>query len=215
MKYIVFTGGEFAQSSLSKQYVQEADIIIAADSGANTAVKLGIIPLVVLGDMDSIDEKTRATLEGQSTQFIVSSPEKDETDTELALDYAIKHGATEISVLGGTAGNRLDHVLANVLIATKYNIPIYFIDGLQISWVVKGPVKQKVFGQKGDLLSLLPITTAVEGITTKNLYYPLSNGTLLFGKPRGVSNVFIDNEATVSFEKGLLLFVHTSRDGAE
>lgn len=212
MKYVVFTGGTFTPSRYTQQALEQADVIIAADSGANTALELGIIPSVVLGDMDSIDEQTRTTLEGKSTQFIVSSSEKDETDTELALDYAIKQAATKITVLGGTAGDRIDHILANLLLLTQSNVHIEFINGLQKTWLAKGPIEEIIYGEKGDLLSLIPLVLDVTDITTQHLYYPLKNETLLFGKPRGVSNVFTDNTVTVSFQEGILLFVYTSHD---
>ncbi|HYK08073.1 MAG TPA: thiamine diphosphokinase, partial [Candidatus Eisenbacteria bacterium] len=84
-----------------------------------------------------------------------------------------------------------------------------FINGNQVSWVEKGPAKVSLSGKKGDLLSLIPLSPEVTGITTKNLYYPLRNETLYFGLPRGISNVFTEDSAEVSFAKGMLLFVHT------
>lgn len=209
MHVVIFTGGNFIPSTLSQQVIKTADTVIAADSGANTAVKLGIFPEIVVGDLDSIDTATKKVLQTKKTPFITSPTEKDETDTELAVDYAIQHGATKITLLGGIAGDRFDHIVANLFLATKYKIPIMFIQGKQISWIAKGPSEQIIRGKKGDLLSLIPLQQDAIGITTKHLYYPLNNGTLTFGRPRGISNVLTKNHADVSFEKGILLFVHT------
>ncbi len=231
MHYVIFTGGQFNPHPLFQKILQEADTIIAADSGADTAVLQNIFPSVVVGDMDSLSQKTQKLLQQHGSIFsnmpttLVSVPfgktrpptpsEKDQTDTELAIAYALQHGATKITILGGIAGNRLDHIIANILLATMYPIPMQFLSVNQIAWVGKGPTKQVISGEKGDTLSLIPLSQKVEGITSTGLYYPLTNDTFVFGKPRGVSNVLTTARATVSFKKGTLLFVHTIHEWAE
>jgi len=105
---------------------------------------------------------------------------------------------------------RFDHTMANImLLATVYRVPIRIIDGPSICWLLRGPGHAAISGRRGDLLSLLPLTSEATGIRTSNLYYPLYGETLHFGKPRGVSNVLTQEHAEVSLEKGLLLIVHT------
>ncbi len=212
MRFVIFTGGDFTLHFLSQKSIEKAERIIAADSGANTAVQHKIYPSVVVGDFDSIDKTTKALLKEKGVQSVRYNPQKDETDTELAIDYAIKEGASEITVLGGIAGNRLDHILATLLLSTNYAIPIRFINSNQISWIKNGPSSMAIDGKKGDLLSLIPLTASVHNITTKNLHYPLKNESLLFGKPRGISNVFTRNKAYVKHGSGILLFIHTIHD---
>ncbi|MDE2589403.1 MAG: thiamine diphosphokinase, partial [Patescibacteria group bacterium] len=106
-------------------------------------------------------------------------------------------------------GNRIDHVLANMFLTFHKGILMRFINGNQISWVSKGPATVTFSGIPGDLLSLIPLSETVIGIDTTNLHYQLSQGTLFLGKSRGISNVLIASSATVSFTRGVLLFVHT------
>lgn len=209
MHVIVFSGGECTKSTLVEDALQSAQFFIAADSGAHLAKKLGIHPDAIVGDFDSLSHSEKTYFEKKGMVTLSHPTEKDETDTELAIDYAVQKGATDITILGGNRGNRFDHVIANLLLSLTYSVPIRFMDGKQISWVVKGPQKVKIEGKKGELLSLIPLLGNVEGIMSKNLYYPLKNDTLVFGKPRGVSNVLTKNIAKIAFEKGSLLLVHT------
>lgn len=209
MRVVIFSGGEITRSQLIEQTLVSVDKIIAADGGANAADALGIVPDIVVGDMDSIQPVVRKKLEKKSVQFISHPQEKDETDTELALDYALKSGATEITILGGNEGTRFDHVMANILLALTCPILLRFVNGNQISWIEKGPISRSISGKKGDLLSLIPVAGNVRGIILQGLQYMLQNETLLLGKPRGVSNVFTSKTATVRLGKGSLLIVHT------
>jgi len=224
MHVVIFTGGEFTKSNLTEKVVKEADMILAADSGAEYAVKLDIYPAAVLGDLDSISSKTKDLLKKHGTQFVSmpttllshannrnfdNASEKDQTDTELAVRYALEQGATKITILGGNAGDRFDHVMANTLLATAIDVPMQFVNGNQVSWIEKGPATVPLSGKKGDLLSLIPLSQEVTGITTSNLYYPLKRETLLFGLPRGVSNVMKGKNASVRLKKGIVLIVVT------
>lgn len=209
MEYVIFAGGDISSSDLIKKVLQQADIIIAADGGVNSAVELGCIPSVVIGDFDSVKPSILKKLQKEKTQLFRFPAEKDETDTELALDYAVKHGAEKIIILGGTAGDRFDHIMANVFLALTSPIPLQFINGNQIAWIEKGPVSCSIVGKKGDLLSLIPLAEDVVGVTLSGLQYGLKNETLFFGRPRGVSNVFVLKKATMSFTKGTLLCIHT------
>ena len=209
MHFVIFTGVGFQSGKLAFEVIQNADKIIAADSGAKTAVDLNIIPTVVIGDFDSLSVKIQSFLKGKGCRFITAPKEKNETDTHLAINYAISEGASKITILGGTTGDRFDHILSNLLIAAESHVPIRFIDGRQESWIETGPRKVKVKGKKTDLLSLIPITKVVNHIRTQNLYYPLKDESLFMGKTRGISNVFVRSDVLVAFTKGILLFVHT------
>ncbi len=209
MHFVIFTGGGFQSGKLALEAIQNADKIVAADSGAEIAVGLNIIPTVVIGDFDSLSVKTQSFLKEKGCRFITSPKEKNETDTNLAINYAVSEGASKITILGGTTGDRFDHILSNLLITAESHVPIRFIDGRQESWIETGPKKVDIKGKKGDLLSLIPISRSVDRIQTQNLYYPLKDESLFLRKTRGVSNVFVKSDALVSFTKGILLFVHT------
>ncbi len=208
MHAIVFSGGQLVKSSLVDQAIASGKLFVAADSGADSALKLGIYPDVVVGDMDSISKRTKEKLKEKNVAFVTSQAEKDETDTELAIDEGIRRGATSVTIIGGSIGERLDHVLANVFLAYVYKIPITFVNGLQRSFLLQSSEELHMNGRKGDLLSLIPLSET-SGIYTTGLQWELKNSELVFGKPRGVSNVFLRKKISVSLGKGLLFVIHT------
>ncbi len=209
MHVVIFSGGIVQKSPLILDVIKKADRVIAADQGAKSALLLDVVPEVVIGDFDSLSKTVQRQLEQKGVELIPYPNEKDETDTELALGYAIKNGATKITILGGTEGDRFDHVIANLFLSTVSTVPINFINGNQISQVLQGPASCLVTSKKGDLISLIPLSTDAEGVTTENLKWKLKNEKLLFGRPRGVSNVFTRENAKISLKKGFLLVVNT------
>lgn len=208
-KAIIFVNGNLAHLQDIKASLQETDTVICADGGANHALACGINPEVVIGDLDSISPEVKTILEERATTIISYPKEKDFTDSELAIQYAIDHHAQEI-VIVGLLGDRLDHFLANILhIAhlTKTIQNITMIEGKQTISVIH---KTKKFdGKAGDTLSLIPLGTDCTGITTHHLYYQLNNEHLPFGSTRGISNVFTHAQATVTLKRGILLAIHT------
>jgi thiamine pyrophosphokinase len=210
MHVVIFAGGTVRPGQAVQQALASADMIIAADSGAASALQLGCIPSVVVGDFDSLEALRLQQLRGQGSQIIRVAAEKDETDTELAVLTAIERGATIITLLGALGGARFDHTMANVMLLAGFESPhIRIVDDLSTCWLLRGPDSTQITGHSGDLLSLIPLTAEATGIRTTNLYYPLRGETLRFGKPRGVSNVFTAEHAEVSLESGLLLVIHT------
>ncbi len=210
MDIVIFTGGNLRPGKFVQNTLASCDKVIAADSGAKTAVDFQMSPTAVIGDLDSLDPATKKVLEQKGCDFVIYDAKKDETDTELALRYAIKNNATQISILGGTEGDRLDHILTNILSVININIPVKFVNGSMMAWVEKGPKTAKITGRQADLLSLIPLTPTVTQILTSNLRYPLYRETLLMGRGRGISNVLTQKNAEVTFSRGALLFVHYS-----
>jgi thiamine pyrophosphokinase len=115
VRAIIVAGGQAGGNEDWRRWVWEGDWIIGADGGAAQALAWGLVPHLVIGDMDSLPGEARAALEAQGSRFVVHPRAKDETDLELALTYATQRGAREIVVLGALGG-RLDHTLANVLL---------------------------------------------------------------------------------------------------
>ena len=210
MHVVIFAGGTLKPGKAFYQEIASADLIIAADSGAATALQYGYIPAIVVGDFDSLDAHLLQELSERGSQVRQVAVEKNETDTELAVQAAIEQGATSITLLGALGGERFDHTMANILLlADIATVPAKIVDGPSTCWLVRGPASSVIDGQKGDLLSLLPLTGEASGVRTKGLYYPLHGETLRFGKPRGVSNVLIQEQAEVFLVEGMLLVIHT------
>jgi thiamine pyrophosphokinase len=209
MHVVIFAGGTYQPGKASQKAIIDADMLIAADSGAATALSLGHIPAFIIGDFDSLDKQLVEQLRGRGSQIISVAIEKDETDTELAVQLALEQGATEITLLGALGGERFDHSIANVLLLAGFDdVPIKIIDGPSTCWLLRGPGSTAIEGQTGDLLSLFPLAGDATGIRTQGLYYPLKGETLRFGKPRGVSNALTGERAEVSLESGMLLVIH-------
>ncbi len=210
MHVVIFAGGTLKPGKAFYKAIASAGLIIAADSGAATALQYGCIPAIVVGDLDSLDTHLLQELSERGSQVRQAAVEKNETDTELAVQAAIEQGATSITLLGALGGMRFDHTMANILLlAGIESVPMRIVDGPSTCWLLRGPGSSVISGQKGDLLSLLPLTGEASGVRTRGLYYPLHGETLRFGKPRGVSNVLIQEQAEVSLESGMLLVIHT------
>ncbi len=210
MHVVIFAGGAFQPGKAFYEAIGSGDMIIAADRGAATALQLGYTPSIVVGDFDSLDTLLLQELSERGSQVRKVAVEKDETDTELAVQLAIEQGATSITLLGALGGARFDHTMANILLLAGFDsVSIRIVDGPSTCWLLQGPGSSVIGGQIGDLISLLPLTRDAIGVRTTGLYYPLHGETLYFGKPRGVSNVLIEEHAKVSLEEGMLLVVHT------
>lgn len=212
MKAVIFTGGDIKNYEKVRKYVANADFIICADSGVRHAFKMNIKPDILVGDLDSISYEDRRKVEELGIKIVKFPKEKDYTDTELAICEALKVGASE-AVLLGALGGRPDHSLANVFLMVSFKeegLDLRLADENWEMFVIDKKIK--IPGKKGDILSLIPLTPKVQDVKTDGLYYPLNSETLLMGPARGISNVFIENEATVNLKEGLLLAIKITEE---
>jgi thiamine pyrophosphokinase len=192
-------------------------LIVAADGGTKHAQALGLVPHVIVGDLDSLPEQEAERLESAGSRLIRYPPRKDFTDLELALQQVQLHDITEVLVLGAL-GNRWDQTLANLLLPAAenfQNLSIRLVDGAQEISLIREGQRVEISGRAGDTVSLIPLGGDAGGITTGALEYPLAGETLRFGSSRGVSNVMLGEKAAVSLEKGLLLCVIIHQEGEE
>src|SRR6266487_6582134 len=210
MHIVIFAGGALRPGKAFYAAINSADMFIAADNGAATALQYGCTPRIVVGDFDSLDEFLLEDFGKRGSEIRRAAVEKDETDTELAVQVAIDEGATRITLVGALGGARFDHTMANILLLAGFEgVPITLADGPSMCWLVRGPGSSAIDGQVGDLVSLLPLTSDASGVRTKGLYYALKGETLAFGKPRGVSNMLIEEHAEISVQGGMLLVIYT------
>ena len=197
----VVTGGEPPDPDLLGE-LAPPKLVVAADSGADVARSLGVLPDVIVGDFDSVTPAAAAVAEQR--RFPV---DKDATDLALALAEARHRGAGSISVVGGSGG-RLDHFLANVAVLASDELATVRVDALMGSarlWVVRR--RETIRGTVGDLVTLLAHGGPATGIHTTGLRWALDGETLEAGSSRGVSNVLAAPEATVTLETGVLLAI--------
>ena len=193
-------------------------MVVAADGGARHAATLGVAIDLWVGDGDSLGEPDLAALEAAGVPVERSRPDKDESDTELAILAAIRLGASGVVVVGALGGPRIDHALANLGLLALPELdgrPATILDVAARIGLVRAPgadgrpVTRRLAGRIGDIVSLLPLGPGVEGVTTEGLAYPLSDEPLSIGHTRGLSNVRVASEASVAVRSGLLLVVET------
>ncbi len=218
MKKILFViaGGEirdtaFLQAKLSELRPAE---IICADSGAAYIHAIGLVPHVIIGDMDSLSPGMLEYFTEQRCKIIKFSERKNETDTQLALKYALDALPDEIYVFGAF-GTRIDHTLANVsllILGANKGIQIKLIDEWCEAFVVKRACT--IGGEPGQTVSLLPLSDNVTGITIEGFEYPLNNGAMEIGIPYGVSNRLTAARGVICVKSGHLLVIRYFRVGA-
>jgi thiamine pyrophosphokinase len=184
-----------------------AETVVAADGGLLRARALGLGVDVVVGDLDSATPEALAAAEAEGARIVRHPQAKDATDLELALDEVVALGARRVLVVA-SAGGRLDHLLGSVLLLAEERYAGLELDahvGDALVHVVRG--ERTLRGAPGELLTLVPLGGAADGVTTAGLEYPLRGETLAPGTTRGVSNVFLETEARVTLERGVLLAI--------
>ncbi|MGQ9492566.1 MAG: thiamine diphosphokinase [Anaerolineae bacterium] len=207
MRAIIVANGCIEEGENYQSLVRADDWIVAADGGAVIALQLGLVPRVVVGDLDSLPFEVRGQLEEHGCEFVSHPARKDETDTELAIRYALEQGADEIVLLAAT-GDRLDHTLANVFLLGMPQLKgkqAKIITRNTEVWLLRGGEELEIRGQPGDIVTLLPFGQDAMGIHSNGLEWALHDDTLHFGPARGVSNVMTAETARVSLREGLLV----------
>ena len=210
---VIISGGDMENYEYHRKIINQAEIVICADAGGRHALNLGIIPDIVMGDMDTISEEEIGRLKKEGVSLNRYSKEKDYTDTHLALCKALELGYEHIDMVA-CLGGRFDHSLANVMLLALPQVrkmDIRILSPTQEIFLVKSDMKFK--GQKGDTFSLLPLSENVAGINFSGLYYQLSKGELEMGVPIGVSNLLLEEEVKIKVSKGLLLGIRTKSIG--
>lgn len=207
---IIIANGDFADGAAVRAALANRGMVIAADGGAEHALREGIALSLVVGDMDSIHPDTLANLAQNGVEIQKFPPEKNETDLELALLEAARRGSPSIRIIGAL-GDRLDQTLANIYLLGLPQLAMCdakIVSGKQTMWLISTG-NHPIMGEIGDTISLIPMGGAVTGIVTAGMQYPLHKETLYFGPARGVSNVIAAANPRVQVESGLLMVVHT------
>ena len=210
---LIITGGSVddptASDFLRKNHY---DFIIAVDGGLMAARRLQILPDFCVGDFDSVSEEAYAYFQTKAgICWETHPPEKDDTDTELALHLALRQGAEEIHLFGAT-GTRMDHTLAAIgllQIPLKAGVPCWMIDGHNRITMIDSEIKLKKAETFGKYVSLIPYTEVVSGVTLKGMKYPLQDAVLVHGNSLGVSNEIQEEEAVIQIKGGQLLLIES------
>ena len=213
-RLIIFANGMVPDLTAARACVRPDDVLIAADGGTRLAFRLGWMPSKVFGDLDSLAPADRQRLDAQNVEIRQFPREKDETDLELALDYARTCGLKEIVIMGGLGG-RLDQTLGNLALLTDArlaDLDTRMEDGMEEAFFVRS--QAVVRGNPGEIVSLIAWGSPVLGVRTSGLRWPLRGETLLPERTRGVSNELQEGTAGIEIASGLLLCVHRHAAGS-
>lgn len=201
---IVAAGTIYSLEEL-KRAAETADVVIAADGGFLRAQAAGIPVHVLVGDLDSLPESPLPP-----GPMVVQHPrEKDTTDLELALDWAMGLSPNRLELFGAL-GERLDHTLSNLNLLERYDVPVTIHHGRETLYALSEKLVLEDV-QVGDRVSLLPLSSQVTGVRTQGLRYRLNGGTLHRASSRGISNEVAALPCGVSIKAGRLLVIHTAQ----
>ena len=206
----IFAGGDLGDIA-DYWFRNHAGYIICADSGYKHAKKLKLKPDVIVGDFDSYKRKLPADCE-----IIRSVPEKDDTDTLMAVKTAIERGYDLIYLYGAMGGPRFDHAFANIqtmLYAREHGARLMLIgnEHICIQGEDEGDAmycdESKRWGYK--YFSVFALTETVKIKRLRGVKYPLENYEMKASFPIGVSNEITDGQAFLEIESGLALVMQT------
>lgn len=219
---IIVSGGniskEFALDFLKKNTetdTGEKVLLIAADRGYEFFLSVGLLPDLAVGDFDSLSESGRKALDQMTGDQVVRlKPEKDDSDTQSAMNLAINRGAKRIAILGAT-GSRMDHMLANIglfLLAKERGASVTIVDANNYMELADNGTILKRAEQFGKYVSFFPIGGDVTGLTLKGFKYSLEKYHLrTMDSGLTVSNEILEENALVTYQSGRLLMI-MSRD---
>lgn len=210
---LLITGGRL-DITFAKDYCRKHsfDKLIAVDSGLKAVKELGLVPDMVVGDFDSVNPVILE--EFKRIPYIiwdVHDPEKNETDTELALRKAAASGCTRVVILGATGG-RFDHMLANVFLlyaCLQRGMDACIVDRQNKIYLIEEEHHFIKKEQWGKYISFLPLLGKIEGICLEGFSYPLTDYDLDVGSSRCISNELNEEEGMIRFREGIAICVES------
>ena len=190
------------------EYYKDFECVICADSGYKHAKRLGIVPDVIVGDFDSYDGELP-----EGVEVIRTVPEKDDTDTLMAIKKAIAMGYNEISLFGALGGKRFEHTIANIqtmMYARKHGckLGIYGESTLLLQGTEDGE-QNYLREDEGTYLSVFAMTESADIEYMRGVKYPLENYRMVQSFPIGVSNEITGTTADIKLKSGVVLIVMT------
>ena len=220
---VIISGGNiqngFALDFLKKRIKEggrESLALVAADSGMEWFMRnREFIPDLAVGDFDSLSEEGKKYMESlNGLKIIRLKPEKDDSDTQSAMNYAIQNGAKRITILGAT-GNRVDHLMANfgiLVLAKNQGVEVILADQYNYMKLVSDGEIIKKSEQFGKYISFFPLGGDVTGLTLEGFKYSLDHYRLTTADSGlTVSNEIVSEKAKVTYQSGTLLMI-MSRD---
>jgi len=208
--YIIAGGDLLAPIELYKGFLFDKKPILAADRGGEYLWEMGIYPDYLLGDFDSIAKKVLFGLKKAGVQTTGYPEEKDETDLEIAAEFALQKGYKKIIILGAWGG-RPDQSIAGISVLHKIKKHdchgVILNPGNSLELLSRGVELQK---EKGERFSLVAWGGTVEGLKITGCKYNVCEAVLRPWETLGISNRIVEETAKISFDKGLALLIRES-----
>lgn len=216
MRAVIFLNGSPDPPALMRRVAGRADLVVAADGGALHALAAGVVPDLVVGDMDSLGDHGTRRVEERGAALERHPSRKDKMDGHLAVLAARKRGATHLDLLCAVGG-RLDAVFALphlLLAAERMGVRATVLAGWGEMFVVEDG-SRVVGGGVGESVSVFPVSGAAEGVDLEGFEYPLEGARIEAGDTLGFHNELLGGEARVAVKRGALFVIHeTERDEA-
>ena len=198
MRAVIISAGTVSDYGYSKGLVREDDFIVCADGGLAHCMNMGLKPSLAVGDFDSFTGEPPA-----GTEVIRLQPEKDYSDTHVAVAEALKRGFDELLMLGCT-GTRLDHTISNIGMLEylrRAGKKAVIADGHNYIFALEK--HHIIHGRPGMSISFIPLEP-VTGVTLKGFKYPLNKANIDIYRSIWLSNVLVSDEGEVSFDSGAI-----------
>ncbi len=197
-------------SSTWPEWVNKEDTLVCVDGGTLQAIQQGLIPDVVLGDMDSLSSDMLQRMKDQGVRLVRYPVRKNQTDLELALFWARDQNAREVWVVNALGG-RLDQHLVNVFLLAREDMNfarIVLKEDDQSAVVLRGPDRMVLEGQPGDRLSLVVLSKTISGVTLDGVEWKTNHATFSRASTHPLSNVFTETRARIQIDTGVAFLVH-------
>lgn len=182
------------------------DYVIGVDGGCALLQNIGIIPSLILGDFDSIESLGRYETLWPSAEVMSFPPNKDYTDSELAVEVILNKNLDRVVIIGALGG-RMDHMLGTLFLLDK-STHLSIVDENNCIERIITPYNKKIDAYDG-YVSLVPSMEGLHNITLKGFKYPLCEATILYTQTRGISNEIIEaGEIEIKSGSGYLILSH-------
>ena len=215
MRAAIFLNGAPDPPGLLRSVAGRVDLVVAADGGARYALDAGIVPDLVVGDMDSLGEEGAREVEERGARVERYPIRKDKMDGHLAVLAARDRGASELDLLCA-AGGRFSAIFAVphiLLAAERMGIRATMVARWGRAFVLESGSRE-VIGDLRDSVSVFPLTGPATGVTLEGFGFPLHDARLEAGDTLGFHNELIGTTARVGVERGALLVIHESKESS-
>lgn len=205
MDIMIVANGDIKSMDFLRSAIAGRDYVICVDGAAKYFMCLNIYPNLLVGDLDSIDKKTLEWVQRNDIKVRQFPREKDMTDTELAVEFALKQNPKKITI-AGAIGLRFDHSLGNIMLLYKIHkagVDVAIIDETNYITVTSDVLTMRC--RTGQTVSIIPIGGDAKGVTLQGLKYPLTDHNVEMGSSLGISNESIAEKIVISVKEGVLL----------